>query len=321
MSGKAEPTERPAALSQVNFVVGAGPGGGYDLYSRIFTEHLSRHLPGKPNIVLSYMPGASGTKAAEYLYSLAAQDGSVIGLPLPSALLSEAVEPSGRFRMREFGWIGTIATQTDVLGVTEGADIASIEEARSKVALIGATAGRLSGPYLQPALTNALLGTKFRIIGGYKSMNEVVLAQERSEVQGRAGSWMSWKRASAESIKAGKIKFLLQYGPSEDELPNVPNLADFVKSEKDVRIVELLSLIQVMGRTIAAPPGVPEKVLAMYRTAFDRTIADPAFIASMEARDQEVRPRTGAQIESILNRVAPTLTTTGSELKAILAGN
>jgi tripartite-type tricarboxylate transporter receptor subunit TctC len=299
----------------LRFIVGAGVGGGYDLYSRMLMEFLPQHLPGKPSVIVEDMPGAGGILAANYLFNVAPKDGSVIAMLIPATVIDEALGEAVEYRMRDFNWIGTISTMTDVLGIRADAGVNSIDEAKKKSVKIGSTS-ELSQTSFQPALVNALLGTKFKIVNGYKSANAITLAQERNEVQGRTDPWDSWIEANPDWTKNGTIKFILQFGPKLPELPNVPSFSELVKTPKDRAMVNLLAEMQYIGRSVAAPPGVPADRLAALRRAFDETMRDPAFIASLKAKSMSVHARTAAELEGIFK--TSSAADTGRALKAAL---
>jgi tripartite-type tricarboxylate transporter receptor subunit TctC len=196
---RADPVSDFYAGNRITFNVGTTVGGGFDLYARILAESLPNHIPGKPSVLVENMGGAGGVKAANYVYNVAAKDGTVIGMPVSSIVLAEALRPSlVKFQSRKFGWVGTITTMTDVLAVYRTSGVNTIEDAKKKSIVIGAT-GKLGTLYLQVALVNALLGTKFRIVPGYKSGNEANLAMDSGEIQGRTNQWISWRR----SVRSG----------------------------------------------------------------------------------------------------------------------
>lgn len=307
--------------TSITLIVGAGPGGGYDLYSRIFTKYFSRYIPGHPFVVVKNMAGAGGINAADYLFNIAAKDGSIIEMPLPSTLISEAIRPEMvRYRLSDFGWIGTISTMTDVLGVSSDAGTNTIEDAKQKSVVIGST-NKFSQTNFQPALVNALLGTKFRIVDGYRSMNEIVLAMDRGEVKGHTDPWSSWITQRSEMIQNGKIKLLLQFGPKLKEIANVPAFRDLVKTPADRDLVDFVGLMQVIGRSLAAPPDIPADRLAALRQAFDDTIKDPEFVETIKTSHMELYPRSGIELQQALSRMLASEKETAVTLKAILEIN
>jgi tripartite-type tricarboxylate transporter receptor subunit TctC len=290
------------AGKQITFVAPTTVGGGFDLYSRIFVEYFRKFIPGQPTIVVQNMPGAGGIRAANFMYNVAAKDGSVIGMPLANIPLSEAIEPSvARYQSSKFNWIGTITGETDILAVWKTSGLASIEEARHKEVVIGGT-GKLGMLALNVNLANALLATKFKVVSGYPSGNEVNLAMENGEVQGRTNQWTSWKSQRPQWVSENKLNYLLQIGPKEPELPNVPAFLELVKTPKDQAMVRLLQTNQVVGRSVYAPPDVPKDRVAALRAAFDKTMRDPDFLARMKGMGLYVQPSTGAELEEEIAR-------------------
>jgi tripartite-type tricarboxylate transporter receptor subunit TctC len=289
------------ASKQITFIVGTGAGGGNDLYARVLAPFLARFIPGNPTIVVQNMPGSDGTVAAAHVYSVAPKDGTVIATSPSSMFLSEALNPSRvRFDSRKFGWVGTIATMTDVLAVFKSSGIETIEDAKKKEIVIGGS-GNFGLSSMEPLLANAVLGTKFRVVRGYTGGDTVNLAMEQHEIEGRTNQWASWKVLRPEWIRDRSLSYLLQFGPKDPSLPGaVPAIRDLVTAPADRAMVDLLEIAQYMGRSVFAPPGLPPERLAMLRDAFDKTMQDSAFAARMKATNLELYPRTAREIEAEL---------------------
>jgi tripartite-type tricarboxylate transporter receptor subunit TctC len=242
------------------------------------------------------MPGAGGLRSAAYIFNIAPKDGTVIGMPLESVPLSEALDPaSAKYKSAQFSWIGTITPETDVLGVWSSTGVTSLDDARRKAVTIGAT-GKLGPLALNVYLSNALLGTKFKVVLGYPSGNEVNMAMDTGEIQGRTNQWTSWKTQRPDWIANKKVNFLLQIGPRESELPQVPVFLDLVTTDQDKAMVRLLQTNQLLGRSVYAPPGIPADRLAALRDAFDKTMKDPEFLESVKNAGLRVRPLSGAAL-------------------------
>lgn len=304
--GHAQSPKEFYGSNRLTFIVAASAGGGYDLYSRVLMNHFPKHLPGNPSVVVQNMPGAGGVKAANYMYNVAAQDGSVIGMPIAPVVLGEALRPNrAKYSARKFGWIGTITTMTDVLGVFRSTGVSSIEQAKQVEVVVGAT-GKLASNYLQVALINAILGTKFKIVQGYKSGNEMNIAMDRKEVMGRTNQWTSWRTQRPHWIERNEINFLVQFGPKNPELAGVPGMLDLVADPEMRDIIEFMELIQKVGRSTYAPPGVPPARLAALRDAFDATVKDPAFLNEAKERHLMVnQSRRGKDLAADLDRILP----------------
>jgi tripartite-type tricarboxylate transporter receptor subunit TctC len=304
---------------QIEFVVGVSPGGGYDLYARVLTEFIRDYIPGKPVIVIRNMPGAAGVTAGSHIYNIAARDGTVIAISPASMLLSEALNPSQvRFESRKFGWVGTIATMTDVLAVLKSSGIETLEDARNKEVVMGATA-IFAGNSLQPSLVNALLSTRFKVVKGYDSGDAINLAMERGEIVGRTNQWASWKVLRPDWIRDNKLTYLVQFGPKEPDLPNVPTFGELVSDPKGKAMVDLLEINQYVGRSVFTPPDVPPERLRVLQRAFDETMTDAGFITKMRELDLEHYPRKASQLQERLDRTMANAETVSREMRAILS--
>ena len=308
------------AGKQITLVVGTGPGGGYDAYARLVARFMRPHIPGQPTIVVQNMPGSAGVRAAGYMYNAARKDGTFIAANPADYLLAELWNPEQmHFDSRKFGWLGTMSTITDVLAVFRSSGVQSIADARTKELTIGATAV-IATNSLQPALSNALLGTKFRIVKGYNGGSDpMTLAMERGELDGRANSWASWKLLRRSWIEENLLSFLLQFGPRAPDLPpGVPAMADLVTTPRDKAFVSMLDITQYTGRAMFTTPDVPGERLEALRAAFDATMADPAFVAEMTRLSFDLRPQKGAELQAAIERVIQERDGVMPQLKALL---
>jgi len=178
--------------------------------------------------------------------------------------------------------------------------------------------GTTSALRLQPALANALLGTKFKIVGGYAGGNEVNLAMERGEVQGRTNQWGSWEGQRPQWIAEKKLNYLLQIGPKLPELANVPTFGEVVKDPSHKDMVNLLEVLQWVGRSVYTTPGVPEARLAMLRRAFDATMTDPEYIARTEKLKLDRYTRSGEQTQAYIDKVMRNSDVVAREFKKLV---
>lgn len=314
----ADPVADFYAKKTLTYIVAASPGGGYNLYSRVLMRHMPKHIPGKPSVVVQNMAGAGGIKAANFMYNISPRDGSVMGMPISSIVLAESLRPNKvKFRVQEFGWVGTVTTMTDVLAVYADTGVKSIADAKKKPVIIGAT-GKLGTLYLQVALANALLDTRFKIVEGYKSGSQTNLAMDRKEVSGRTNQWTSWNTQRPQWISGGKLSYLLQYGPKVPALAGVPRFKDLLKAGEDREMAEFMELIQLVGRSAHTPQGVPAARLSALRGAFDATMKDAAFLAEMKQKKLIVTPRAGKALQTDLNRVLPKAGAVATRIKRVL---
>jgi tripartite-type tricarboxylate transporter receptor subunit TctC len=308
---------------QITFIVGTAAGGGNDLYARVLSQFMPKYIPGRPVMVVQNIPGSEGATAAAHVFNMAAKNGTVIATSPSSMLLAEAISPSSvRFDSRKFGWIGTVTPMTDLLAVFKSSGVDTLQDAKTKDVVIGAT-GTFALSSLEPAVTNALLGTRFRIVKGYAGGDTVNLAMERGEIQGRTNQWASWKVLRPEWIKSRQLSYLLQYGPREPELAseNVPTLGELVEDPQDKAIVNLLEIAQYVGRGIFAPPDLPEERLSVLRSAFDRTMQDADFISRMKALNLDLNPRNAKEVQAELVRAMTNRDAVVRDMKAKLKFN
>jgi len=306
---------------QVTFVVGASSGGGFGIYARIFATYFGKYVPGSPTIVVQHMQGSGGVKAANYIYNVAPKDGSYIHMPVSSICENQLLRPKGvRFNCADFNWIGSIADIPVEFGVWHTAGVRSVADAKKKSVSIGSPSG-YSFLYRVPKMMNELLGTKFKIIIGYKGSGGVDLAMQRGEVEGRAVSWDSaWSR-TGHLYKEGKIISLVQVGPKPVPAltkQGVPRLVDLVKGEKEKSMVRFLYSFMLIGRAILAPPGAPQARVAALTTAFDRTMKDPVLAADLVKRKLPLNPTTGAELQAFINNMNATPKARLAEIRAML---
>jgi tripartite-type tricarboxylate transporter receptor subunit TctC len=185
----------------VTIVLGTGPGRTYDLYARLLASHMPKHIPGKPNMVVQYMRGAGGLKATNYMYNAAPQDGTVIATLFASLPLLEKLRPkAAKYESQKFGWLGAYARIVNVIAVNSDAPAVTIEQAKKKEVVIGSI-GKSNSTYQWPALLNSVLGTKFKIISGYRSGGAIYKAMESGEVHGYSPVWLSLSATKADWLK------------------------------------------------------------------------------------------------------------------------
>jgi tripartite-type tricarboxylate transporter receptor subunit TctC len=305
-----------APAGQIDFYIGTSSGGGYDQYARILAMYLGKYLPGSPTFVFRNMPAGDGMALAKLVANALPGDGSVLAISPAEVYMSQVLTP-GKFGydVRKFGWVGTISTVSEVLAVYKSSEIATIEDAKRKSVEIGAV-GPLGSGSMYPTLANALIGTKFQIVHGYPGGTELHLALDQGEVQGRVNQWNSWLREESPLIKAGKLNYLLQFGPKV--LDGVPELVDLVPTQKDKDMVGMIDLLQLVGRSIYSTPDVPPERLAVLRAAFDKTMRDPDFLAKMKLAHLDVAPREGVDLQHDFETRLRSAEETGAALKTVL---
>ena len=287
----------------VNVWIGYGPGGGYDLSARVLARHMGRHIPGAPSITPINMPGGGGIISANYVGQVAPKDGTILtmvsqGLPIDQAL---QLNSSLRVDMRSFNWIGNLVNANQLLVVWHTSKVKTLEEAKKTETLIGST-GAGSVSVQLPAFYNNVLGTKFKIIMGYQGGQEVDLAMERGEVDGRGtNTYTGYQTSKPHYLSQKLIVPLIQVGmEKEPELPDTPLMLDQPVKPEDKPLLEYMSKAITVGRPVATTPGVPADRVAALRKAFEDTLKDPEFIAEAKQQNAEVRPMTGKVLEATI---------------------
>ena len=307
-SARAEPVEEFFSGKQIKFVVGSAGGGGYESYSRLLLPYLSRHLPGHPLFILQEMPGAAGMVAANYLYNIARQDGSEIGMVGRGVGIEPLLDPKDRgprYVASKFNWIGTPQQEVGLVFMRLPSPIATMADLKTHELIVSGTTSA-AAPSYYPRLMNRLLGTRFKVVEGYKSSQEALLALERGEVEGHcSGSSSATLRARMEPlISAGKVKILAQLGREKDpDYPDVPLILDLAATPADRQILELAFTQQVMAWPVVAPPGVPADRIKALRDAFDATMKDPDFLAEAARQKLIINPVSGEKIAALLDRI------------------
>ena len=238
-------------------MIGTSAGNDYDFRARLIARHMGRHIPGEPIIVPRNMPGAGGVNAANWLASIAPRDGTTLHMIMTNMMQAQAVGTHGvQFDTRKFRWVGNTTSSPNVTNSWHTTGVTNIEQVKTREFILGAPAGTAGVTY--GTVMNALVGTKFKIVTGYPGGNEVNLAMERGEVDGRgSNSWASWKSTKPEWLKEKKIIMLVQVGLKRDpELPDVPLLLELVSNDLDRKVMTFLSAETAISRAVVTAATV-----------------------------------------------------------------
>jgi tripartite-type tricarboxylate transporter receptor subunit TctC len=307
----------------VTLTVGYSAGGGYDTYARILAHHMGRHIPGQPTIVVQNAPGAGSMRAANTIYNVAPKDGTAFGMFGRGIALEPLIGTSpAQFEATKFLWLGSGTEEAAVVVIRAEKGIKTWADMLTKPFTVGGE-GTGSDPDVYALMLKNVFGVKLRLICVYPGTTEMALAVERGEVDGRASwSWSSLKSLKPDWIAQKKINIPVQLNLHKSpDLPDVPLIGDFAKSERERQILKLVLSRQTMGRPFMAPPGLPTDRAAALRTAFDQTMKDPAFIAEARARGQEVNPVSGQEIEALLTELYATPKDVVEETKRAINGH
>ena len=280
-----------------------GSKGSYGIHTRLLSKYLPKYIPGSPKIVVTPMPGAGGAKAANYLYNVAPKDGTAIATLLKYIVVNQVINRKGvRYEALKYGWIVSTGPINSVVAFWHTAPAKTLEEAKKVQVVVGST-GRSSETFISPTLMNQLLGTKFKIVTGYKGLGKVHLALERGEVDGRVASWESIIAGKPHWLKENKVRILAQTGLEKNaDLPHVPRLIDLASNPKDRALLEFFGSGSTLGRIYVAPPGVPSDRLATLRTAFEKVLSDTTYLAEAKKRNLQVAPKKWREVIELVKK-------------------
>ena len=298
------------AGKKLTVLVGGGAGGGHDIFARMLTRHLVKHIPGAPVIIVQNMPGAGGTRAAEFIYTQGAKDGTFIGTVFPGALVGPLLQEGVKFRYDplKFAYIGSGDTDTRFCATYHTSKIKTFKDLAQNEGIFGASgAGGSTRDYAYMAAN--LAGAKIKLVSGYTGTPPIALAMERGEVDGLCGyGWSIFKSERMEWIKQKKLNFLVQMSLSPDpELTamGVPDFTSLLSGDKR-KAAELIIAQQAFSRPYIAPPGAPAAAVTILRTAFDKALVDPALIADFAKINITNKPMKGADVEALVSKLYAT---------------
>ena len=284
-------------------VIGSRMGGAYGLYSQLLSRHVSKYLPGNPTVVPQSMPGSGGNKAMAYTTNAGPQDGSAVSIVMIHVVQDTLFNPKARFDARKYQYIGRFADAIIVAAASKVSGLKTWEDAKTKAYNYGSI-GRSNGTYIAAAVMNMMGGTKFKIISGYRGTKTSFLALERGELDAAATSWTTLNVRHAKELKDGTLIPIIQLAETRQPfLPNTPAITEFGNTVGEKTFTRVVGVGSAIGRTLAGPPGMPKYLVTAWRTAFDKTMADPAFQADVAKRKSRLNPATGAQVTKIVNSV------------------
>ena len=289
----------------VSIIIGGSAGGGFDTLARAIGRHIGKHIPGNPSIVAKNMPGAGGTQALDHLFNTADKDGTVMGLVNNTPpFVPLFTETKVRFDATKFSWLGTPSVESPLVLIWNAVPVNNIDDLRTKETTMGAS-GANSAQAIYTRLINGTLGTKMKIISGYRGQNDIFVAMERREIDGYPSVFYSSLTSTRPTWLPEKIaKVVLQYGPEPlKELPGVAWAPDLIKDSQDKQLFLTATAPNALGRPLLMPPDVPAERLAAIRKALMDTFNDPAFKAEADKMGLLVNaPRTGEQLADVIRK-------------------
>ena len=285
----------------ITFLVGAGAGASYDLYARALAEHMGRHIPGAPKLIVKTTGGQSGGRdVAEAMSNSVTPDGLTIAMTQQTIVLHQVLEPKfARYDARKWYWLGNMAPIRNMLLVWHSAKAQSVEQAKTNEVAIGATSTS-SPTYIVPNILNRFAGTKFRIITGYKGVADLDLAMRRGEIEGRGASWLSAQIGLANEIRENQVRAIVFASRTRDpSAPDVPTLSEAMPDEKGRKVADFLAAESDYGRSVFTSPGVPDDRAKALRAAFEATMKDTEFLATAKKMRLDIEPMTGDALAAI----------------------
>ena len=289
----------------ISMYIGFASGGSYDFYARTVARFIGRHIPGNPAVVPQAMLGAGSLQLANYLYSNAPRDGTALGIVTQTVAIEDALHSPGvRYKAAEFTAIGRATAILEVAVAGPSAKAKTVEEVkRIEMPVAGTGTGSPSEGY--PRLLNELAGTKFKVISGYTSSPQGLLAVERGEVDGSFTSWNTLKRTKQDWLRSRFITVLYQCALERHvDLPDTPTDVELGLTPEGRQILTFYTSSAAVGRSILAPPGIPPERVKVLRAAFDATVKDPEFLAELEKAKQEFQPASGEELQKLIESTA-----------------
>jgi tripartite-type tricarboxylate transporter receptor subunit TctC len=298
---------------QVKVIVGYGTGGGYDVYARQLARYLGKYIPGTPAVVVQNMPGAGSLRAANFIYSVAPKDGTVIAtfsrnMPLMGLVGNNA---NVQYDARKFTWLGSSSSYANdayMMFVRADAPFKSIADLRKKggpTLVLGGTAEGATGNDV-PVILRDALGLHLKMITGYPDGNAIFLAVDRGEVQGRTVGLSAVQSSHAEWLKPGAMRILVQFGRATrlPSFPDVPTARELAPNDADRALIELAELPYSLARPYAAPPAIPADRARALQDAFLAAHRDPQYLDEARKLKIDVSPIDGKAVLAALDRIA-----------------
>ena len=296
---RAEPIADFYRGKTMKMIIGYGPGGGYDLYGRLATEFLGRHIPGNPIIVPENMPGGGSLKAILYLYQVAPQDGTYLGSVSQQMAANAVTDEKNKMDVTRFRYLGRFTSNIDVGVALPQAGIKSFEDARQRQVVVGAENGSMSQIYAQALINYG--GGKLKIVKGYNGSADIQLAAERGEVDVNGSYSLPAVLVSHPDWVRDKTAVILYQNALKraPQLPQVPTLSELMLTDEGRSVARVVAGMAEIGRSILTTPGVPEERTAALRKAFQEMLKDPDFLAACEQRHLLLEPASGPDMDAI----------------------
>jgi tripartite-type tricarboxylate transporter receptor subunit TctC len=301
----AQTHEQFYAGKTIDFVIGYPPGGSNDTLGRLVARHLGKHIPGNPTLVPKNQPGAGSFLAVNTVFNVSPKDGTVIAIGAPTIALDEKLGTQGvRFKTAELNWIGRLDSLVNIVFMWKTSPVKTFADAQKIQATLSGT-GVGSTVSIYPTVMNNVLGTRFKLIMGYKGSSDAMLAVERGEVEGHSTSWTALKVAHPDWLRDGSVTILAQFALKRHaDLPDISTAVDLARNDEERAILRAVMNATEVGTAFFTTPGVPADRLTVLRRAFDATIADPELRADAEKINVGVSPMAGEELQTLVAEVS-----------------
>jgi len=301
----AQTHEQFYAGKTIDFVIGYPPGGSNDTLGRLVARHLGKHIPGNPTLVPKNQPGAGSFLAVNTVFNVSPKDGTVIAIGPPTIALDEKLGTQGvRFKTAELNWIGRLDSLVNIVFMWKTSPVKTFANAQKIQATLSGT-GVGSTVSIYPTVMNNVLGTKFKLIMGYKGSSDAMLAVERGEVEGHSTSWTALKVAHPDWLREGSVTILAQFALKRHaDLPDISTAVDLARNDEERAILRAVMNATEVGTAFFTTPGVPADRLTTLRRAFDATLADPELLADAQKINVGVSPMAGEELQTLVAEVS-----------------
>jgi tripartite-type tricarboxylate transporter receptor subunit TctC len=299
-----------------------------DGWARLIAQHLGKHMPGNPNVVVQNMPGGGSMVAANYVYKVAKPDGLILGLFGPGLFFAQLIgQKEAQFQWEKFSWIGSPELTDESLYIRADSPYKNFEDMRKAPGQIRCGAGnRGSSSYYIPKIVEDITGVRFSMVTGYPGTADANLALEKGEIHCRATSLGSVFGAEPGRtwLKKGFISILVHTGAKRDSrIPDVPTIHDlmnrFKTAEPTRRLVNVVISPSKIGRPFVAAPETPSERVKLLREGFAKAMKDPDLLAEAERRNWDPAHQRGEDLEALAREVTNQPREVVEKLKALLA--
>src|SRR5262245_3860357 len=308
----------------VEVLVGAAAGGGYDVVARLIANHMPRHIPGNPAMVVRNMPGATGLIMTNQLYNVARRDGHVLGMPTSNVPIEprlRLLSPDGsniKFDIGRFGWLGTPLQEPQVTWVWHGAPAKNVDDLKTNTTLMGATTATADN-FILPMLVNQIVGTRMKPVTGYQGQNEINIAAERGEVQGNNTGLSNLTVNRADWLRDGKVRILIQYGTERlPAIKDVPTAMELAPNDADRAVLRTYAAKFAMARPLAVITEAADRVAAL-QAAFAATMQDAQYLSDAKKVGLDTNWIGGRELTGLVRQVEATPQPVVDRLRELLA--